>query len=47
MTIDKKTKMRFLVFAGVYLYNDEGFEVPPEAGIPKIWVLGKEQHRSV
>ena len=46
MTIAKKTKMAFLVFAGNYLYKYEGFEAPLEAGIPRIRVLGKEQDRS-
>ena len=46
MTIAKKTKMEFLVFAWVLYTSAEGFEAPPElvheVGNLKIQVLGIE-----
>ena len=49
--IAKKTKMRFLVFAGVLYTVEKGFEAPPEAvheaSNPRIWVLVIECHRRV
>ena len=37
---------RVLGLHGCLFIQEEGLEAPPEASIPRIWVLGKEQDRS-